>query len=135
VPVTAFLKELLGLATEQRPLLIFFDSIDELTGSQVRIFIDMIILSSYHNNMIHIFSLGNFTYGILGFSCKINIHMVFPWQLLLPALWLIIWTVWVTSTTLGKKLVWPFCSIIGGKQDGLATALPAATQLAILFYV
>ncbi len=35
VPVTAFLKELLGLATAQRPLLIFFDSIDELTGSQV----------------------------------------------------------------------------------------------------
>jgi hypothetical protein len=35
VPVTAFLKELLSLATAQRPLLIFFDSIDELTGSQV----------------------------------------------------------------------------------------------------
>ncbi len=33
--VTTFLKELLGLATAQRPLLIFFDSIDELTGSQV----------------------------------------------------------------------------------------------------
>ena len=37
VPVTAFLKELLSLATAQRPLLIFFDSIDELTGSQVRL--------------------------------------------------------------------------------------------------
>ena len=34
VPVTAFLKELLNLATKERPLLIFFDSIDELTGSQ-----------------------------------------------------------------------------------------------------
>ncbi len=33
--VTTFLKELLGLATAQRPLLIFFNSIDELTGSQV----------------------------------------------------------------------------------------------------
>ena len=34
VPVTAFLKELLNLATKDRPFLIFFDSIDELTGSQ-----------------------------------------------------------------------------------------------------
>jgi len=34
VPVTAFLKELLNLATKERPFLIFFDSIDELTGSQ-----------------------------------------------------------------------------------------------------
>ena len=33
-PVTAFLKELLCLATKERPLLIFFDSIDELTGAQ-----------------------------------------------------------------------------------------------------
>ena len=39
VPVTAFLKELLSLATAQRPLLIFFDSIDELTGSQVRLLV------------------------------------------------------------------------------------------------
>ena len=34
VPVTAFLKELLNLANADRPLLIFFDSVDELTGSQ-----------------------------------------------------------------------------------------------------
>ena len=34
VPVTAFLKELLNLATKEKPFLIFFDSIDELTGSQ-----------------------------------------------------------------------------------------------------
>ena len=34
VPVTAFLKELLNLATKERPFMIFFDSIDELTGSQ-----------------------------------------------------------------------------------------------------
>jgi hypothetical protein len=34
VPVTAFLKELLNLASAERPLLIFFDSVDELTGSQ-----------------------------------------------------------------------------------------------------
>ena len=34
VPVTAYLKELLKLATEDRPLLIFLDSVDELTGSQ-----------------------------------------------------------------------------------------------------
>ena len=34
VPVTAFLKELLNLASKERPFLIFFDSIDELTGSQ-----------------------------------------------------------------------------------------------------
>ncbi|XP_023324790.1 NACHT and WD repeat domain-containing protein 2 [Eurytemora carolleeae] len=34
VPVTAFLKELLKLATAERPLLIFLDSVDELTGSQ-----------------------------------------------------------------------------------------------------
>ena len=34
VPVTAFLKELLNLASADRPLLIFFDSVDELTGSQ-----------------------------------------------------------------------------------------------------
>ena len=33
VPVTAYLKELLNLATKERPLLIFFDSVDELTGS------------------------------------------------------------------------------------------------------
>ena len=36
VPVTAYLKELLQLATAKRPLLIFLDSVDELTGSQVR---------------------------------------------------------------------------------------------------
>ena len=41
VPVTAFLKELLSLATAQRPLLIFFDSIDELTGSQVRLLLSL----------------------------------------------------------------------------------------------
>ena len=35
VPVTAYLKELLQLATVKRPLLIFLDSVDELTGSQV----------------------------------------------------------------------------------------------------
>ena len=35
VPVTAYLKELLRLATPARPLLIFLDSVDELTGSQV----------------------------------------------------------------------------------------------------
>ena len=35
VPVTAYLKELLQLATDKRPLLIFLDSVDELTGSQV----------------------------------------------------------------------------------------------------
>ena len=35
VPVTAYLKELLQLATAKRPLLIFLDSVDELTGSQV----------------------------------------------------------------------------------------------------
>ena len=34
VPVTAYLKELLKLATKDRPLLIFLDSVDELTGSQ-----------------------------------------------------------------------------------------------------
>ena len=34
VPVTAYLKELLKLATQERPLLIFLDSVDELTGSQ-----------------------------------------------------------------------------------------------------
>jgi WD40 repeat protein len=34
VPVTAFLKELLKLASKERPLLIFLDSVDELTGSQ-----------------------------------------------------------------------------------------------------
>ena len=34
VPVTAFLKELMNLASAERPFLIFFDSIDELTGSQ-----------------------------------------------------------------------------------------------------
>ena len=34
VPVTAYLKELLKLATLDRPLLIFLDSVDELTGSQ-----------------------------------------------------------------------------------------------------
>ena len=34
VPVTAYLKELLKLATKNRPLLIFLDSVDELTGSQ-----------------------------------------------------------------------------------------------------
>ena len=34
VPVTAYLKELLQLATDKRPLLIFLDSVDELTGSQ-----------------------------------------------------------------------------------------------------
>ena len=34
VPVTAYLKELLKLASEKRPLLIFLDSVDELTGSQ-----------------------------------------------------------------------------------------------------
>ena len=34
VPVTAYLKELLKLATKERPLLIFLDSVDELTGSQ-----------------------------------------------------------------------------------------------------
>ena len=34
VPVTANLKELLKLATKERPLLIFLDSVDELTGSQ-----------------------------------------------------------------------------------------------------
>ena len=34
VPVTAYLKELLKLATAERPLLIFLDSVDELTGSQ-----------------------------------------------------------------------------------------------------
>ena len=34
VPVTAYLKELLKLATRERPLLIFLDSVDELTGSQ-----------------------------------------------------------------------------------------------------
>ena len=34
VPVTAYLKELLKLATNDRPLLIFLDSVDELTGSQ-----------------------------------------------------------------------------------------------------
>ena len=34
VPVTAFLKELLKLATKERPLMILFDSVDELTGSQ-----------------------------------------------------------------------------------------------------
>jgi len=33
VPVTAFLKELLKLASKERPLLIFLDSVDELTGS------------------------------------------------------------------------------------------------------
>lgn len=33
VPVTAFLKELLKLATAEKPLLIFLDSVDELTGS------------------------------------------------------------------------------------------------------
>ncbi len=33
--VTTFSGEFLGLATAQRALLIFFDSIDELTGSQV----------------------------------------------------------------------------------------------------
>ena len=37
VPVTAYLKELLQLATVKRPLLIFLDSVDELTGSQVRL--------------------------------------------------------------------------------------------------
>ena len=36
VPVTAYLKELLQLATAKRPLLIFLDSVDELTGSQVQ---------------------------------------------------------------------------------------------------
>ena len=36
VPVTAYLKELLKLATKKRPLLIFLDSVDELTGSTVR---------------------------------------------------------------------------------------------------
>ena len=36
VPVTAYLKELLQLATAKRPLLIFLDSVDELTGSQAR---------------------------------------------------------------------------------------------------
>ena len=34
VPVTAFLKELLKMANKERPLLIFLDSVDELTGSQ-----------------------------------------------------------------------------------------------------
>ena len=34
VPVTAYLKELLQLASPKRPLLIFLDSVDELTGSQ-----------------------------------------------------------------------------------------------------
>ena len=34
VPVTAFLKELLKLASKDRPLMIFLDSVDELTGSQ-----------------------------------------------------------------------------------------------------
>ena len=33
VPVTAFLKELLKLASKDKPLLIFLDSVDELTGS------------------------------------------------------------------------------------------------------
>ena len=37
VPVTAYLKELLKLATQDRPLLIFLDSVDELTGSQENI--------------------------------------------------------------------------------------------------
>ena len=35
VPVTAFLKELLKMANKERPLLIFLDSVDELTGSQL----------------------------------------------------------------------------------------------------
>jgi hypothetical protein len=34
VAVTAYLKELLKRATPQSPLLVFLDSIDELTGSQ-----------------------------------------------------------------------------------------------------
>ena len=34
VAVTAYLKELLKLATKERPLLVFLDSVDELTGSQ-----------------------------------------------------------------------------------------------------
>ena len=34
VPVTAFLKELLKMATKEKPFIIFLDSVDELTGSQ-----------------------------------------------------------------------------------------------------
>ena len=34
VPVIAYLKELLKLANKNKPLMIFLDSVDELTGSQ-----------------------------------------------------------------------------------------------------
>lgn len=34
VPLTAYFKHLLTLATEQQPILLFLDSVDQLTGVQ-----------------------------------------------------------------------------------------------------